>query len=111
MPTYPVSNRWINTVPPEDDPYWERVRFVAEQIGSDGCSFVKDWFLDSCREHDIHWRTGATLDGAAITTRQSNTRFRLVIQSRSKFGVFSPLSWWRWAGVSLGGIFIDHKST
>lgn len=96
---------------PESHEYWDRVRLKAKRLGSDGCSFVKDWYLDACLEHDIHWRTGMTLDGKLITTAQANERFRRVIQSRSKLGRLSPLSWWRWAGVSIGALFIDHNST
>lgn len=105
-----VSRMWINHPPPACSPYWERVRFVAKELHSDGCSGVPDFYVDACFEHDIHWRTGCTLDGETITTAQANTRFRRVIQSRSKMGILSPLSWWRWAGVSIGAKFLKHQS-
>lgn len=105
-----VSKRWIVSVPPKDHPYWAHVRFVATQLHSDGCTGVVDFYKDACLEHDIHWRTGQTLDGATISTAQANTRFRLVIQSRSKLGRFSPLSWGRWLGVSLGAKVLAHRS-
>ena len=96
-----VDRTWIDNVPPQDSPYWERVRARAKEIGTDGCTIVADIYLDSCLEHDVHWRTGLTIDGAPITAQQANRRFRKVIQSRSKAGRFSPVSWVRWAGVSI----------
>lgn len=90
-------------IPPKDDVYWDRVRARARELGSDGCTAVPDFYLDSCLEHDIHYRTHAWLDGSPITRSQADQRFREVIQSRSWFGVASPMSWWRWAGLRLGG--------
>ena len=105
-----VSNTWIHAVPPAHSLYWRRVRQRAFELGSDGCTCVSELFKESCLEHDIHWRTSKTIDGHDITTAQANTRFRLVIQSRSRFGRFSPISWIRYAGVSLGGRFLKHES-
>lgn len=98
-----VTEDWIRDVPLESAPYWGRVRHVARQLGSDGCTGVKDWYLDSCFEHDIHWRLGQTIDGYLISIAEANTRLRLVIQSRSRFGVLSPLSWGRYVGTSIFG--------
>lgn len=105
-----VNDFWTDNVPPESSPYWTIVRKVAGILKSDGCTGVKDYFLDACLEHDIHWRTGRTVFGVSITTGQANRRFRKVIQSRSRFGRFSPMSWWRWAGVSIGAKFLKHES-
>jgi hypothetical protein len=105
-----VSDRWIREVPPHDDDYWVHVRAIAKEMKSDGCTLVRDFHKDSCLEHDIHWRTGETIFGATITTKQANERFRRVIQSRSPLGRFSPMSWVRFAGVLIGAHFIDHKS-
>lgn len=93
--------QWINNVPPETDPYWDRVEQTAKDLNSDGCTDVMDFYVDSCYEHDIHWRTGETIDGLKISKSQANTRFRKVIQSRSKLGKFSPLSWIRYSAVSI----------
>lgn len=105
-----VDNTWIDTVPPAGSPYWERVHLVANRLGSDGCTGVADIFIDACFEHDIHWRTGETVYGVTITTAQANRRFRKVIQSRSRLGAFSPVSWVRFLGVSIGAHFLQHKS-
>lgn len=105
-----VDEFWINNVPPATSPYWVIVRKAAAALKSDGCTGVKDFYKDSCLEHDIHWRTGRTVFGVPITTAQANTRFRKVIQSRSRAGRFSPLSWIRWAGVSVSAHFMKHES-
>ncbi len=104
--TLTVDKHWINNVPPPDSFYWVQVRMVAATLKSDGCTVVKDIYLDSCLEHDCHWRLGTTIFGAPITRAQANTRFRKVIQSRSKLGRFSPISWVRYAGVSIGRLFL-----
>ena len=101
---------WIENVPRIDSPYWAVVRKAAKALKSDGCTGVKDFYVDSCLEHDIHWRTGRTVFGVLITTAQANARFRRVIQSRSRFGRFSPLSWVRWAGVTVSAPFMKHQS-
>ena len=98
-----VSKADLKLIPKKGTVYWALIRHRAECLGSDGCTGVPDFYLEACLEHDIHWRTGRTLYGQTISTRQSNTRFRWVIQDRSLFGVFSPLSWWRWAAVSIAG--------
>ena len=97
-------------IPPAKDCYWDLVRFAAEQLQSDGCTGVPEFYHDACIEHDIHWRLGETLWGDVITTAAANARFRRVIQSRSSLGRFSPVSWWRWVGVTVGGRYLSHKS-
>lgn len=116
-----VDNTWIDNVPPRHSFYWVRVRAKAAELGSDGCTGVSDICIDSCYEHDIHWRTGKTIDGLPITTKQANRRFRKVIEAR--FGehdnrvvrtIAKPLGyafgWGRWVGVTIGGTFLDHAS-
>lgn len=91
--------------------HWERVRSIAAALGSDGCSGVPDFHLDACLEHDIHYRTGKTIYGTPLTRAQADARFRRCIQQRSIFGRFSPMAWWRWAGVRLfGGASWQHPS-
>lgn len=83
--------------------YWADVRQKAADLKSDGCSFVADIYVDCCYEHDCAYRTGTRMDGTPITRREADARFRQCIQKHSVFGRFSPLSWWRWAGVRLFG--------
>lgn len=97
--------KWISQVPPLTSNYWCRVKRRARELDSDGCTLVSDIFILACWEHDIHWRLGATLYGTPISMSQANRRFRLVIQRFSRFGRFSPVSWIRWAGVSIRAIF------
>ncbi len=55
-------------------------------------------------EHDIHYRTGATLAGVEISRAEADKIFRECMQARSIFWIFSPMSWWRWAAVRLFGV-------
>jgi hypothetical protein len=106
-----MKDRDLRYVPPRNSWYWVKLRRRAKELKSDGCTGVPDFYLDACYEHDVHWRTGHTLDGQRISTRQANLRFRLVIQDRSPFGRFSPMSWWRWAVVSVTGVFKNGRET
>ena len=91
-----------------NDEYRALVRAKAKELGSDGCSGVPDFHLDGCYEHDIAYRTGKDLYGNQITRAEADRRFRIYIQKHSllakfRLGFFSPMSWWRWAGVRLFG--------
>ncbi len=94
---------WQKAVPPPEDSYWLHIRERAKRLESDGCSGVPDFYLDACLEHDIHYRTHRWLDGLPIFKSEADERFRQVIQSRSAFGLFSPMSWWRWLAVKWAG--------
>ena len=89
----------MTVIPEETSPYWTRIRERASELNADGCSGVPDFYLDACLEHDIHYRTHEWLDGTPIFKSEADARFRRVIQARSLFGLFSPMSWWRWVGV------------
>lgn len=93
---------------PCNRPYWERVRHIAAELKSDGCTCVSEIFHDACLEHDIHWRTGRTVYGDPISCRDANARFRQQCQARSPLGKLSPLSLIRWLGVSVAAPFIYH---
>jgi hypothetical protein len=93
-----------------DTTYWTTLAVWAHKE-SDGCTGVKDWWVEACWEHDWHWRYAVTLYGDPITFDEANARFRQSIQMRSLLGRFNPLSWIRWEGVRrLGrGIWDDHR--
>jgi hypothetical protein len=89
--------------------YWERVEHRAGELGTDGCSFASGAFRLCCYEHDIHERTGKTLDGKPITMQESDARFRACMQSRSRLGFFSPVAWGRWSVLRLKRRFLGSK--
>jgi len=86
-----------------DPAYWEKVAYVAKQLGTDGCTAVVDIYIDSCFEHDIHCRTHQTLYGRPLTSADAAAIFRERIQQQSVLGRLSPVSWWRWAAVRVFG--------
>lgn len=70
-------------------------------IQSDGCSGVPDFFVEECIKHDFYYRTHHDFSGRLIRKKDADLRFRRGIQNKSKIGAMSPLSWWRWLGVTL----------
>lgn len=92
-----------------DHTYWLKLSKWAKEY-SDGCTGVKDFYVEACWEHDWHYKYGQTLDGRPISFREANARFRQVIQMESKLGRYQPLSWIRWIGVSTFGRLIwNHR--
>lgn len=79
--------------------YVQLVEFMAASVHADGCSGVPDFYLMGCLEHDIAYRTHADPFGQPITKAEADQRMRWYVQMRSPFGVFSPMSWWRWFAV------------
>lgn len=92
-------------LPGQDENYWNAIIEIAETSNFDGCTGVPDFYLLACLEHDLHYREHKTLYGESLTQSEADKRFRLVVQSLSYFGVLSPMSWWRWIGLSLLGRF------
>lgn len=88
-----------------DPVYWSRVAAKAAHLKSDGCTLSLDIFIECCWEHDIARRTGRTVEGAPVSARERNAMFRRCIQARSKLGRLSPMSWWRWAAVTVRDLF------
>ncbi len=80
--------------------YWSFIKQWASTY-SDGCSGVADIYVRACWEHDYHYRYARTVAGEPITRAQADARFRQVVQWDSPAHRFSPLSWWRWAGLRL----------
>lgn len=60
-------------------------------------------YVEACYEHDIHYRTHATVYGKSIKRRQADAVLRERIQSRSRFGCCSPMAWWRWFFLRICG--------
>jgi hypothetical protein len=80
-----------------------KIRQRAEELHSDGCTGVTQFYIICCWEHDIYYRTGQDLDEKPLTRTEADRRFRACIQKRSKFGKLSPMALWRWAGVRVFG--------
>jgi hypothetical protein len=89
----------------ENKAYWKVIRWWANNVEpkSDGCTGVKDWFIESCWEHDFHYRYAMTIYKEPVTFDQANDRLKESIQMRSKLRWFSPISWTRWLGVKAFG--------
>lgn len=99
--------------------YWNFIRSEAEAHQSDGCTAVMGFHVECCFEHDLGYRfakdprdayfrfRGGSLDpwknAKPITREEVDRRFRRCHQNRSRFGQYSPMAWWRWAGVRLRG--------
>lgn len=85
--------------------YRASVRHRAAELKADGCSgpALDAFYRDACLEHDIHYRTGRTLDGQPLTRAQADATFRRRMQAMSPVGVLSPMAWWRWVAVRLFG--------
>ena len=90
---------------------WDRIRQLAAALKSDGCTVVTEAFLDCCLLHDILYKTGIDPDtGQPVSRAEADRTFRDCMQSRSRLGRFSPMSWWRYLGVRLFGRFFRQES-
>lgn len=81
----------------------EHIKKLNDIIKSDGCTGVADFFRDCCVVHDLGYRYGIDAYGNAVTRSQIDRNFRECMMKRSRFGRFSPMAWWRWAGVRIFG--------
>lgn len=55
------------------DSYWQRVKKTSRALKGDGCSSSPDFYYTRCcDEHDIHYRTGCTIDGVAISREEAD---------------------------------------
>ena len=72
-------------------------------IDSDGCTGVPDFYKEECIKHDFYYRTHHNFAGKLITKEEADKLFLVGIQSKSKFGKFSPMALWRYLGVKLFG--------
>ena len=85
---------------------WDAIREQAAAQQSDGCTMVTEAYQDCCYLHDLMWRTGLDPStGETVSFNEANIRFRQCIQSKSRLGRFSPVSWIRFCGVQWFGRF------
>ncbi len=85
--------------------YVIHVRTFAQKLKSDGCTGVPEFYRDGCLEHDVSYRTGRDPKDRKITRREADKRLRWYVRMNSPFGAYSPLGWWRWAGVRIAGFW------
>ena len=76
---------------------------LEEAIKSDGCSVVTETYHDCCIVHDLGYRVGIDCWGHPINREEADLAFRFCMQSKSRFGRFSPMSWWRYLAVRVFG--------
>lgn len=80
--------------------YWTKVKALAWALKGDGCSKVPDFhYRCCCDEHDIHYRTGMTIDGQRLTRKEADQHFLKCMQNRG--GVLLPYIYY--FGVRLFG--------
>lgn len=79
------------------------LQIIHDFTDCDGCTGVLDFYRPCCVLHDFHYRIGLDFDMTAISRALADAKFRRCMQTRSIVGVFSPMSWWRWAGVRIFG--------
>lgn len=99
--------------------YWDWVNAECALIKSDGCSKSLELYHQACQQHDLcyfyakspHSAYTRYLEGEidpwehaeAITKGASDAMFRREMQAHSRFGRFSPMSWWRFVGLKIFG--------
>jgi hypothetical protein len=95
--------------------YWNFIRSEAELRGSDGCSAVTGVHVEHDAGYyygkdprDAYFRfRGGALDpwemARPITRAEVDKRFRQCLMNRSTLGRWSPMAYWRWLGVRVGG--------
>ena len=96
-------SKTIPILSPEQQITSDYIRTLNQAIESDGCTGVKDYYKDCCIIHDLGYRWHIDPWGRKVTRAEVDEAFRLCIQSRSKLGRFSPISWARWSVVRLIG--------
>jgi hypothetical protein len=86
--------------------YWDRVKALAWALKGDGCSKVPDLnYRSCCDEHDIHYRTGMTIDGVKITRKEADSRFLVCMQKKGMVPILGThiVPFFYWAAVRLFG--------
>lgn len=98
----------------DNQPYWTQVREAAKALKGDGCTSAPDFFYrQCCDEHDIHYRTGHTVDGKPITRAESDKRLFQCMKSRGKTPVIGrfivPALYWIAVRVAARGAWKGGK--
>jgi len=86
-------------------PSMEYFKALEDVIKSDGCTVVLEVYHNCCVQHDLGYRFHIDCYGNSVTRDKVDAKFRCCMQDCSKIRWFSPMSWWRYAGVRLFGRF------
>lgn len=81
----------------------EDITNIKLYIDSDGCTGVPDFYKAECIKHDFYYRTHHNFKGELISKEWADLSFMRGIQSKSKFGKYSPMALWRYLGVRIFG--------
>lgn len=82
---------------------------------SDGCTKITQLHQHCCWQHDYGYQTGFQARSVwsgnpiVISRKETDVEFRQCNESEDPLGRFSPLAWWRYAGVRLFGRFFYKK--
>jgi hypothetical protein len=91
--------------------YWTKVRDLAADLGTDGCTGASSVFRDCCLRHDCEYRRGVTTgSNRPLTRKQADQRFLACMQARSIFGWWTPTGWARYAAVRWFGRRHFHEA-
>lgn len=86
--------------------HWERTKQLAAALKGDGCSSAPDLFYrECCDEHDVHYRTGKTIDDQPITRAEADRQLRLCMMEHGQTPIVGRwlLPWVYWTAVRLFG--------
>src|SRR3990167_4187008 len=86
--------------------YWQKVKQMSQALKGDGCTNSPDLFYTHCcDEHDIHYRTGHTLEGTPISRKDADRRLFTCMKKAGKTPIIGrflvPCIYW--AAVRLFG--------
>lgn len=86
--------------------YWARVKEHAAALKGDGCTSSPDFFYRKCcDEHDIHYRTGKTVNDEPITRAQADSCLFQCMKKTGKTPIVGRflLPVFYWAAVRVAG--------
>lgn len=86
--------------------YWDKVKALAWVLKGDGCTAVPDLtYKRCCDEHDIHYRTGNTVEGNPITRLEADNRLFQCMKETGKTPLLGThiIPTIYWIGVRLFG--------
>ena len=86
--------------------YWTNIKEKANALKGDGCTSSPDFFYRKCcDEHDVHYRTGETIDGFPISRLEADNRLFECMKKQGKTPIIGRfiIPCFYWIGVRLFG--------